>query len=256
MIGKRRFGELFKVGQTIQSGGDAKRKRAAKLKILAIEDDGIQYQSLTSKDPNKNKRWIEYRTLQELLDRFSKIDPKSIEKSVNRVLEKAGLPLDHLSGTYSYGFAKEYLRRINRGMFLSQGELEAPDSAQLSSRDYVEGGRFYVVVERIERDPEARKRCIQHFGAWCRVCKFDFEKSYGAVGKGYIHVHHRRRLASSKGKRKVDPIKDLIPLCPNCHAMVHAQIEPLTVAELHKLMEQAAMGAATNGKRQKQIPAG
>ena len=253
---KSQFASLFKVGNRIQSGGDAKRKRAAKLKILAIEDDGVRYQSLTSRDPGKNKRKVEYPVLQQLLDNFDDVDPNSIERSVNVVLKSARIPLDHRSETYSYGIAKEFRLRMNRGMFLSQGELEVSHSVQLSDRDYVEGGRCYVLVERIERRPEARMKCIQHYGAYCQACAFDFEKAYGAIGEGFVHVHHHRQLSSSKGKRKVDPIKDLIPLCPNCHAMVHTTTEPLTVAELRAKMEQATKRKTTSGKGQKQIPTG
>lgn len=86
---------------------------------------------------------------------------------------------------------------------------------------YEEGERFEVRSTAVERNPLARKACIAHYGAVCYACEFDFSARYGTRGAGYIHVHHRKAIASSTGRYVVDPIKDLIPLCPNCHAMVH-----------------------------------
>ncbi|MDN3685949.1 hypothetical protein QW180_29945 [Vibrio sinaloensis] len=36
-------------------------------------------------------------------------------------------------------------------------------------------------------------------------------------------MHHRIDLASIQGIHRVDPLRDLIPLCPNCHAMIHKE---------------------------------
>lgn len=43
---------------------------------------------------------------------------------------------------------------------------------------------------------------------------------------------------------KIDPVRDMVPLCPNCHAMVHRgnDSRPLAVEELRRLMEQARQG--------------
>jgi len=52
------------------------------------------------------------------------------------------------------------------------------------------------------------------------VCKFNFEETYGEIGKGFIHVHHIKPLASS-GETRVDPYNDLVVVCPNCHSIIH-----------------------------------
>jgi predicted HNH restriction endonuclease len=59
-----------------------------------------------------------------------------------------------------------------------------------------EGGRSPVLVNRFQRDPRARKRCLQLFGTACTVCNFDFERTYGEVGIGFIRVHHLKPLPS------------------------------------------------------------
>lgn len=48
-----------------------------------------------------------------------------------------------------------------------------------------------------------------------------FEEVNGEKAKGYIKVHHIVPLSERGGDYVVSPIKDLISLCPNCHAMVH-----------------------------------
>lgn len=100
------------------------------------------------------------------------------------------------------------------------------DAAKLA---YEEGERYEVRSTAVERNPRARQACIDHHKAQCFVCGFDFSTRYGAIGKDYIHVHHRRPLAQSNGPYRLDPVKDLVPLCPNCHAMVHRYHDPADV---------------------------
>lgn len=72
-----------------------------------------------------------------------------------------------------------------------------------------------------ERNPIARKKCLEHYGVHCQICKFNFEKVYGEVGRNFIHVHHIKPLHTIQQDYEVDPKMDLIPVCPNCHAMLH-----------------------------------
>lgn len=96
----------------------------------------------------------------------------------------------------------------------------------------LEGGRIMVQVNRFERDPTARKRCIQIFGTRCVVCGFDFAKTYGEIGEGFIHVHHVRPLSMGKKKHRVDVRNDLRPVCPNCHEMLHRKSPPFSIEAL------------------------
>lgn len=84
-----------------------------------------------------------------------------------------------------------------------------------------EGNRTTVTVNVYERNPIARKQCIEHFGIQCQICQMNFEDTYGEVGKDFIHVHHIIPLHQIQQDYIVDPIKDLIPVCPNCHVMLH-----------------------------------
>jgi hypothetical protein len=95
-----------------------------------------------------------------------------------------------------------------------------------------EGARRTVWASSYERDPRAKKACIAHWGTSCIICRFDFAKAYGKLGKGYIHAHHLYPMADIRGRRETDPKKDLLPVCPNCHAMIHKRSPCLKVEEL------------------------
>lgn len=112
-------------------------------------------------------------------------------------------------------------------------DLAYPDELPADTT-YFEGASKRVTVNAYERNAEARQKCIEHHGATCKVCDFNFEYVYGPVGKGYIHVHHVVPLSQIGEQYKVDPINDLVPVCPNCHAMLHRQSPPLDPEVLRK----------------------
>lgn len=99
-----------------------------------------------------------------------------------------------------------------------------------------EGARRTVIVNAYERNPKARSACISHWGCQCTVCNFDFLKTYGEIGSGFIHIHHLVPLSEIGISYQVDPIKDLRPVCPNCHAMLHTSNPTLSMEELRELI--------------------
>jgi 5-methylcytosine-specific restriction enzyme A len=102
---------------------------------------------------------------------------------------------------------------------------------------YDEGGLQRVVVNRYERNRAARDACLAHHGRKCSVCGFDFEATYGPIGRRGIHVHHLIELSVAGEGYQVDPINDLIPVCPNCHAMLHTASPALSPAALRKTLQ-------------------
>jgi len=108
-------------------------------------------------------------------------------------------------------------------------EIPAPEN-------YAEGAKKQVTVNSYERDPRARQACIDHHGTSCKCCSFDFEKVYGEHGKGFIHVHHIKPLHTVGEDYVVNPITDMVPLCPNCHAMIHRSSEVLSVENLKDML--------------------
>ncbi len=99
-----------------------------------------------------------------------------------------------------------------------------------------EGERTTVLASRIERDPRARAACVAHYGSRCFVCGFDSATSYGPEVTGVIEVHHLERLADCAEARSVDPVRDLRPLCPNCHTVAHRKEPPFALDELKAMM--------------------
>lgn len=110
-------------------------------------------------------------------------------------------------------------------MFLSPEEIPP-------STSHLEGKVRQALVNVYERSPAARAACIAHHGACCSVCSFDFGKAYGEIGEGFIHVHHLKEISSIGEEYEIDPIEDLRPVCPNCHAMFHRRTPALSIEEL------------------------
>lgn len=104
---------------------------------------------------------------------------------------------------------------------------------------FLEGAKTTITVNKYERSDKARKACIQHYGARCVVCRMEFAKSYGNSVEGFIHVHHIKPLSSIDRRYKVDPINDLRPVCPNCHAVIHANGVVLSITQARTLMRRA-----------------
>lgn len=112
-----------------------------------------------------------------------------------------------------------------------------PDSDWSSATlmSYEEGKVQVTLSNYYERNPKARQACLDHHGYQCKVCEFDFGKTYGERGEGFIHVHHINPLHTFKVKHVINPITDLIPVCPNCHAMLHAKGELIKPGELKSI---------------------
>jgi 5-methylcytosine-specific restriction protein A len=103
----------------------------------------------------------------------------------------------------------------------------------------VEGAKTNVVVNKYERDRRARARCIQYYGAKCSVCDLEFDKRYSGLGKGFIHVHHIVPIATIGKQYKLNPVKDLRPVCPNCHAILHlGEGRVLGIKELRSIFKE------------------
>lgn len=101
---------------------------------------------------------------------------------------------------------------------------------------HYEGTAKSVQLTRYERNTKVRNECLNHYGFKCFICNFNFEKRYGSVAKNIIHVHHLRLLSEINEKYIVDPIKDLRPVCPNCHAVIHSRRPPFGVSEVKNML--------------------
>ncbi|MCC5952051.1 MAG: HNH endonuclease [Acidimicrobiia bacterium] len=110
---------------------------------------------------------------------------------------------------------------------------------ELPPGTYPEGATKQVMVNRYERSTQARRACIGRYGTTCVACGFDFARTYGEHGKDFIHVHHLKEVSKLPEGYEVDPIKDLRPVCANCHAMIHRGDTMLTIKQLQNLIAKA-----------------
>ena len=135
-------------------------------------------------------------------------------------------------GNFGIGVAKlqsEFEDRFN--------ELAGVDPNLHDPRDdfeYTEGEIRETITSFRSRSPDARAACIAALGSVCCICEFDFGRVYGDDCCGFIEVHHIRPLAKADGPQTVDPLNDLIPICPNCHRAIH--LLDCTVDELRDIV--------------------
>jgi len=115
-------------------------------------------------------------------------------------------------------------------------EIIYPDEIPENNTSLIEGAKKQITINIYERDSQARQQCIDEYGYTCSVCKFDFEKTYGEIGKNFIHVHHLKALSEIQEEYQVDPINDLRPVCPNCHAMLHKRNPSYSIEEIQSLI--------------------
>ncbi|WP_461163585.1 HNH endonuclease [Arthrobacter sp. R4-81] len=117
------------------------------------------------------------------------------------------------------------------------GLLGQDDGMELPSFEPLpEGAVTTVKVNRYERNPINRLRCISHYGAECWVCGLEFGERYGPAAAGFIEVHHRIPVSAMGFGYLVDPIRDLVPLCSNCHSAAHRRNPPYQPSEIRELL--------------------
>lgn len=100
-----------------------------------------------------------------------------------------------------------------------------------------EGALIKVLANKYERNQKARKECVEKKGYKCLVCGQDFEATYGEIGKGFIHVHHLTPISSIGKEYELNVDTDLVPVCPNCHYMLHRKDPPYTINELKDMLQ-------------------
>lgn len=139
--------------------------------------------------------------------------------------------------------AQERLGKYGKAIasFNDPRERLFPDELE-PGKKYIEGAKKQVRANAYERDQKARKVCLKHHGYDCVVCGLNFESRYGEIGKGFIHVHHLNPLFLINGEYQLDPVADLRPVCPNCHAVLHRSEEILSIEKFREKLVAAEKG--------------
>jgi 5-methylcytosine-specific restriction endonuclease McrA len=115
-----------------------------------------------------------------------------------------------------------------------------PEEVVESAERIPEGAKRTITVNAYERNPVAREKCIRHWGLECQVCGVLLQSVYGHLATGYIHVHHLIPLSQLGAGYAVDPIKDMRPVCPNCHAVLHRKDPPQLIEDLRNQIQMEA----------------
>jgi 5-methylcytosine-specific restriction protein A len=117
------------------------------------------------------------------------------------------------------------------------GKIHFSDELIFDSKEIlIEGIKRTITVNSYERNPKARELCVAKYGYLCSVCNINFEDIYGELGQKFIHVHHLIPISKLKKSYQIDPIRDLRPVCPNCHAMLHKKNPPLSIENLKNII--------------------
>jgi len=151
----------------------------------------------------------------------------SLSQHIDYYKEKSGASVKQRSDIYD-----KYLKLLDKKPEPTVYADEVDENVK-----YAEGQTKTALVNSYERNPVARQKCIEHYGIVCQVCNFNFEKVYGDIGKNFIHVHHNIDISTIGNEYSVDPIKDLIPVCPNCHSMLHKKRPAYLINELKKMIK-------------------
>ena len=142
-----------------------------------------------------------------------------------------------LSGISIHPELIEELEAVWFEFLTTQNIAQNPFTSTEQEYGYSEGAPNLVLVTKYERNPHARKKCLEHYGFSCSVCDINFQQVYGNIGKDFIHVHHLNPVSQIGKTYQVDPIRDLRPVCPNCHSMIHKRQNPYTLEEMKEKME-------------------
>jgi predicted HNH restriction endonuclease len=101
-----------------------------------------------------------------------------------------------------------------------------------NKNQFIEGNILEQETSKYERNKRARDKCINYYGYTCQICGFNFEEKYGEIGREYIEVHHLKPISEIQHEYTVDPIDDLIPICSNCHSIIHRRQPIYSIQEL------------------------
>lgn len=171
-------------------------------------------------DPDRSEKYIHGHKLKniQLLDLSERLDNKIFDARTNYINNN------------------EKLKEIER--VLNSNTSIYPEEIIDDNQSITEGAKKSVIVNIYERNPKARQKCLDEHGYVCSICTFNFEKIYGEIGKNFIHVHHIKPLSEIDEKYEIDPVKDLCPVCPNCHAMLHRKNPTYSIEEIkNKIVE-------------------
>lgn len=112
----------------------------------------------------------------------------------------------------------------------------ASQTAKATIQEFAEGERSRREAAFFKRNPALRAAAIAKHGLHCQGCERSLAELYGALGEGYIEIHHLDPLAerpvAQGAELRVTTVDDVAPLCANCHRMVHRSRPAMSLVDL------------------------
>jgi 5-methylcytosine-specific restriction protein A len=201
---------------------------------------------------HKEKVNIMVYTLKNMIDKSpseklsAEIDHKLLTNvNENIDLKKLSIFVDRPTMDLGIKSIEEYVieqQKLILGIILLLFDIEEEDASFINEVEGLpEGGRIRIEVNKYERSRLNRQACLNFYGYSCSACGFNFENVYGPLGKDYIHVHHIIPVSLIGDDYLINPIKDLIPICPNCHAILHRLNPPMQIKDLKDTINHRGM---------------
>jgi len=110
-----------------------------------------------------------------------------------------------------------------------------------NAESFKEGNLQLRIHLRKERNRSLVKRAKERWNQeqrghiCCSICGFSFSKTYGEVGEGFIEAHHVKPI-TSLDPNEIVKLTDLVPVCSNCHSMLHHNRPWLTAEQLSDIV--------------------
>lgn len=194
------------------------------LEFSQIRDDRDYWIDIVQYEKSLNGKFIRLRLIEQVSNDFMRLEKlqlnglKSAPQGPIKIKDEGLLKYieKHFTDNYQIDFFPEILDE---------------------DEEHYEGAKKLVIVNKYERSSKARENAVTFHGLRCKVCEIDFEEEYGIVGRGFIHIHHLVPINKIGKDYKINYQEDLIPICPNCHAMLHRKFNgrEISVDELKRM---------------------
>jgi hypothetical protein len=117
-------------------------------------------------------------------------------------------------------------------------DIEASEHSAFEGRRML---RMHLSIERRASLARRKKeKVLNQFGRLaCEVCDFDFERTYGSIGRAFAEAHHLVPLESLRQGRVVTTA-ELAIVCANCHRMLHLGDPLFSLPELRQRLQATA----------------
>jgi 5-methylcytosine-specific restriction protein A len=155
-------------------------------------------------------------------------------------IRKGQLPLGAQDAAHDDTLIVKWLSRAAAALVALLPLEEAAVEAATDEPGLPEGASVRVSVNKYERDRRNRAAALAIHGFACKACGALLTDMYGSAASDFIEVHHVTPVSQLGSGYVIDPRKDLVPLCPNCHGVAHRRSPPYDLAELREMLARNA----------------